>query len=186
MWGRSVLPLPRFYRYIVTKERHNRVFQMVYVVWFIALVLITVGFLGTVVPVLPGTPFIFAGALLLGWWSDYEVVGGVTLGILGFLGICGIAVDFVASALGAKRVGASRLALIGATAGSLIGLVGGLIGVVVGPFIGAFIGEMVASASLHAATKVGFGTWIGLIIGTVIKVGVAFSMLSVILGALVF
>lgn len=151
---------------------------MEYLMWGLALLSVTVGVLGTVFPALPGTPLIFVGAFLIGWWYNYTIIGGPSLIFLGVLALVGIAIDFVASSLGAQRVGASGYALLGATLGSLVGIFFGLPGIALGPFVGAFAGELIAKPSLGQATKVGLGTWFGLLIGTVAKVALAFTMVG--------
>lgn len=159
---------------------------MVYIVWAIALLCVLLGVMGTVFPALPGTPLIFVGALLIGWWYDYSVLSGWVLSLLGLLAILGFGVDFLASSMGAKRVGASPRALIGATLGSFVGIFFALPGIIIGPFLGAFAGELLAQSSLQHATKVGIGTWIGLIVGTVAKVAIALSMVALIVTSLAF
>lgn len=151
---------------------------MLYLVWTFAIICIVVGVLGTVFPALPGTPLIFLGALVLAWWHDFSNLGAPILVFLGVLATLGVAVDFIASSMGAKRVGASSLAVLGATAGSLLGIFFALPGIIIGPFVGAFLGEVVAQGSLHHATKVGIGTWIGLLLGTAAKVAIALAMVG--------
>lgn len=157
---------------------------MLYLIWALALSCILLGVIGTVFPALPGTPLIFAGALLLGWWQDFAIIGAPSLIMLGILAVLGIAIDFIASSLGAKRVGASTWAILGATIGSIVGIFFSLPGIIIGPFLGAFAGELIARSSVQKATKVGLGTWVGLLLGTAAKVAVAFSMLGVIILAL--
>lgn len=157
---------------------------MEYLVWALATLSVIVGVLGTVFPALPGTPLIFAGAFLIGWWSNYSIIGATSLIFLGILAALGIAIDFVASSLGAQRVGASGYALVGATLGSILGIFFGLPGIILGPFVGAFGGELLATPSLAQATKVGLGTWLGLLLGTVAKVALAFTMVGSIIFSL--
>jgi len=151
---------------------------MEYLVWILAGVAILIGVLGTVIPAVPGTPLIFAGALLIGWWHNYSTIGVGALTLLGVLAALGVLVDFIASSLGAKRVGASSWALLGATLGSFLGLFFSIPGIIIGPFLGGYLGELVAGTSLRQATKVGVGTWIGLLFGTVFKVAIALSMVG--------
>jgi uncharacterized protein len=151
---------------------------MLYLVWALAITCIIAGFLGTVFPALPGTPLIFLGALLIAWWHDFTILGPTSLIFLGALAVLGFAVDFIASSMGAQRVGASPLAVVGATVGSLLGIFFAIPGLIIGPFVGAFVGELIAQRSVQHATKVGFGTWIGLLVGTVAKVAIALSMVG--------
>jgi uncharacterized protein YqgC (DUF456 family) len=151
---------------------------MLYLVWALAILCIIAGLLGTVFPALPGTPLIFVGALLIAWWHDFTILGPMSLIFLGGMAVVGFAVDFIASSMGAQRVGASPLAVVGATVGSLLGLFFAIPGLIIGPFIGAFVGELITQRSVHHATKVGFGTWVGLLIGTVAKIAIALSMVG--------
>jgi uncharacterized protein len=88
-------------------------------------------------------------------------------------------IDILAALLGAKRVGASRLALVGAALGAVIGLFFGLPGLLLGPFVGAVIGEYLTRQKLDQAARVGFGTWIGLLVGALAKLALAFTMLGI-------
>lgn len=146
--------------------------------YILAGVLVVIGIVGTVLPALPGLPLVFAGMLLASWVSGFEKVGGVTLVVLGLLTVLSMGIDFAATAMGAKRVGASKLAIIGSIIGTFAGLAFGLVGVFVGPFVGALVGELIHTRQLSQATKVGIGTWIGIVVGTVLKFGLAFAMVG--------
>ena len=82
--------------------------------WLFAALFIVLGFAGLVLPVLPGIPLIFGGLVLLAWAENFAYVGWVTLTLLGVLALLSYAIDFLASALGAKRFGASSRAVVGA------------------------------------------------------------------------
>ena len=141
-------------------------------------VLILAGIAGTVLPALPGLPLVFAGMALAAWAGDFQEVGVPMLVLLGLLTVLSLVVDFLPTMLGAKRVGASRLALVGSVIGTLVGLFFGPIGLFAGPFLGALVGELIHGRQIHAAAKVGLGTWVGIVIGTVLKLGLAFAMLG--------
>ena len=143
-----------------------------------AVVLVIVGLLGTVLPVIPGAIFVFGGLLLAAWADGFTRVGIVGLSIIGVLALLSWVADFVASLLGAKRVGASPLALLGATVGGGVGLFFGLAGMILGPFAGAVAGELIARRQLVQAGKVGLGTWLGLVAAAVVKVIIAFMMIA--------
>lgn len=145
----------------------------------IAAVLVLVGLAGTVLPVLPGIAFVFGGLVLAAWADGFVRVGGITIAILGALTAAAIAIDFAASAFGAKKFGASPRAVIGAGLGALVGILFGLPGLVLGPFVGAVVGELSANRELRQAGKAGLGTWIGLLLGSVAKIALAFLMVGV-------
>jgi uncharacterized protein YqgC (DUF456 family) len=144
----------------------------------LAAILVVVGVLGTVLPVIPGVLFVFGGLFLAAWAQDFSRVGWVGLAIIGVLGLLAVAADFVASLLGAKRVGASPKALIGAAIGGLVGVFFGLPGILLGPFLGAVAGELIARGGLQQAAKVGVGTWLGLLFAAVAKLVLTFLMIG--------
>ena len=159
------------------------------ILWLLAVVCITAGVAGTVFPALPGSPLIFIGILIGAWANDFTLIGWPTLVISGILAIVAVAVDFVATALGAKRVGASGSALLGATIGTFAGLPFSIPGIIFGPFVGAIAGEVWAQrkkADYWQISKVGLGTWLGLLIGTVAKVAVVAGMIGVLILGLSF
>ena len=151
--------------------------------WLLAATLVLAGLAGAVVPVIPGVPLVFAGLWLAAWIEDYAKVGGWTVVILGVLALLAVIVDAVSSLLGAKRVGASRQAIAGATLGLLAGIFFGPAGVLLGPFAGAVAGEMLARGSLDQATRVGIGTWLGLLFGTLLKLVVSLTMIGIFVAA---
>lgn len=145
----------------------------------VAALLVIVGIAGTVVPVLPGVAFVFGGLMLAAWADGFQRVGVVTVTILGILTALAIAADFMASAFGAKRMGASPRAVAGATLGAIVGIFFGLPGLVLGPFVGAVAGELSANRELRHAGRAGLGTWVGLLLGSIAKLVLAFLMVGV-------
>ncbi len=147
--------------------------------------LILIGLLGTVLPVLPGIPLAFVGMLLAAWVGDFTKISLITVIVLGLLTAASVAVDFFASLIGAKRAGASKMAMLGGALGGLIGFfILNIVGLIIGPFIGVVAVEMFRGKSAREAGKIGFGTWIGMAVGMALKVGLAFTMLGIFLFAL--
>lgn len=147
--------------------------------WALAGILVVVGLAGTILPALPGVPFVFAGLLIAAWIGDFQKIGWPTITILAVLTVLAIAADLVATMFGAQRAGASKSALLGAAVGSVVGLFFGLIGIFVFPFIGAVVGELIARQRMGQAAKVGVATWLGLLIGAIAKLSLAITMLGV-------
>jgi|CXWL01.1.fsa_nt_gi uncharacterized protein YqgC (DUF456 family) len=147
--------------------------------WLLAAVCVVAGVVGTVLPVLPGAPLVWLGLLLAAWADGFARVSGWTLALLAVLAATALAVDLAAAAVGAKRVGASRSAIVGAAIGTVVGFAFGLPGLVLGPFLGAVAGEYLVGRSWRTASKVGVGTSIGMLLGLAAKVAVTFTMLGV-------
>jgi uncharacterized protein YqgC (DUF456 family) len=154
--------------------------------WIVTALLMVAGLAGAVLPVLPGAALVLAGAVLGAWIDGFERVGGWTLGLLVALALLSWVLDYVAALLGAKKVGASRLALVGAAVGTVSGLMFGLVGVFVLPFIGAALGEYIARRDRQAAARVGIATGLGLVVALVAKLVIAFVMIGVFVAALIF
>lgn len=151
--------------------------------YFLAVVMVALGLLGTVLPAIPGLPLMFAGMLLAAWAGDFQQVGVAMIAVLGLLTLLSLAIDFWATAVGAKRVGASGKAVAGALLGTIVGLFFGPLGLFAGPFAGALAGELLhrrrlGRGDLGHAARVGFGTWLGIVFGVVLKLTLAFAMLG--------
>lgn len=146
--------------------------------YLLAAVLMIGGFAGNILPALPGIPMIFGGIWLAAAVDGYQRVGTGWLVAIGVLGAFGVLVDFMAGALGAKRVGASKMAVWGATLGTVIGMFFGLLGLALGPFVGALAGELAAGNSVLRSTHVGIGTWLGLLFGTLVKLVISLVMIG--------
>ena len=157
--------------------------------WLASIGLMVVGVVGTVLPLLPGTILVLAGAVLGAWIDGFTRVSGWTLAFIALLAVLAWATDYVAALMGAKKAGASKLALLGAAVGTVLGILMGFVGLLFMPLLGAMAGEYWAqrqaaggldsSAAGHRAARVGLATWIGLLLGTVIKVVLVFLMIGV-------
>jgi len=148
----------------------------------LAIALILGGLIGTVLPTLPGIPMIFGGLWLAAALDDYQHLGVSWLIVLGILAAFGVAMDFIAASLGAKRVGASSMAIWGASIGTFIGMFLGIPGLILGPFVGALAGELISSKSVLRSAHVGVGTWLGLLFGTLVKLVLSVVMVALAAG----
>jgi len=154
------------------------------ILWISAIALIAIGVVGTVVPTLPGAILVFAGILLAAWIDDFSRIRPWLLVLLGVLTAMAWLVDYVAAVAGAKRVGASKLAIVGAAMGTVAGIFSGLWGLLFMPLVGAAIGEYIARRDARRAGKVGIATWIGLLLGSAAKVAIVLTMIGIFLFAL--
>lgn len=146
--------------------------------WFVAVVLMAIGLIGTVLPVMPGTTIILGAAVLhrvmvgaekgMSWWS---------IALLVALTLVSYAIDFAAGYVGAKRFGATRWGVAGAVIGGIIGIFTGFITLLVLPILGAIAGEMIAGKKLIDAGKAGWGTLLGNLAGIIGKLVVGLAMI---------
>jgi len=145
--------------------------------WVVALLLILIGLAGIILPALPGVPVIWFGLVLIAWLDGFLRVGSMSLLGLGLLAVLSVLIDFLATAEGARRFGAGRHAILGATLGLLVGLFFGLPGILFGPFVGAMLGHLASKANFDSSMRAGVGATIGVVVGTVAKGIIAAVML---------
>jgi len=147
--------------------------------WLPAVILVITGLAGLVFPALPGVLLLLAGLVVAAWAEDFAYVGWGTISILALFSVFAYGVDFLAGAMGAKRFGASKRAILGAALGGFIGIFFGLPGILLGPFLGSVLGELSVRRDLQAAGRAGVGAWLGLVVGAATKIAIAFTMLGI-------
>jgi len=145
--------------------------------------LMILGIAGCLLPILPGPPLSFLGLIAIHFTSkiDFSSKFLISWGIIVIL----VAIlDYVIPIWGTKFFGGSKYGVWGSMIGLLAGLFIPPIGIIVGPFIGAVAGEMLAGNKQNAL-KAGFGSFIGFIAGTVVKMLVSLIMLYYFIAALI-
>jgi uncharacterized protein YqgC (DUF456 family) len=151
---------------------------MPYLPLLLASLMFIVGFLGTFLPVLPGAILIYGGMLLYGYLTKFTALTIHFFIIEGLALLVVFAVDFLAAAVGTKRYGGSRAASFGAAVGTLAGIFFfPPLGIIVGPFVGAALAELIKGKEIDQALRVGFGTIIGLLGGTILKIVIETAMI---------
>lgn len=153
--------------------------------WTLSTLLILTGIAGSVLPALPGPALVLAGVVMAAWIEDFSRVGTAAVAMVAVLALMAWILDYAAGLMGARKVGASRQALIGAAVGTVVGLFMGFVGVLFMPLAGAAIGEYLARRDQAQAMKVGVATWLGIMAGMAAKVVIVFMMTGVYLAALV-
>ena len=146
------------------------------VLLIIAGLLLLIGIIGCVVPGLPGTPIAYAG-LWIAQATDRVDFSWQMLLIWGIVTLLVSVLDYIVPAWGTKKFGGTKWGVWGSTIGVFIGLGFGAVGVILGPLVGAFLGELIATArkgeiteeSVSAALRAGWGSFVGIFFGTVIK-----------------
>lgn len=135
----------------------------------IAIICGIVGLLGAVLPVLPGTIVSYIGLLCVAF-TDKSEIGATTLVLWGIISLAVIVMDYILPGYFSKRFGGTKAGSIGATVGTIVGLFFGPIGIIVGPFFGAVFGELIAEKlTFNDALKVGFGSMMSFVVGTLFK-----------------
>jgi uncharacterized protein YqgC (DUF456 family) len=145
----------------------------------LALLLMGVGLVGSLVPVLPGLPLILLVAVGHRLVFGAASIGDVGLLLLTVLTAVALLMDYLATLIGARKLGATWWGLAGALIGAVAGLFFALPGVVLGPFLGATLLELLSGREFEAAVKAGMGAVIGLVCGAVAKLACSAAMMGV-------
>lgn len=159
---------------------------MDYVLIVAAIILMLAGLAGCILPVVPGPPLNYAGLLLLHFTSRYQFSTRFLI-IWAVITVVVLALDYIIPVWGTKKFGGSKRGIWG----SIFGLLAGLFffppfGIIVGPFVGAVIGELSAGKNSGAALKSGFGSFLGFLMGALIKLITSGMMIWYFIKMLVF
>ncbi|MDA7921250.1 DUF456 domain-containing protein [Verrucomicrobiales bacterium] len=148
--------------------------------WTLIITLLVVGFLGTFLPIIPGTTMILAGTLAHYFLMGMEESGLTWQGIviIVILYIASIVVDWISGAVGAKWFGSSKWGIIGAIVGGIIGIFFSIPGLIIGPIAGVFLFEMLfAKKEVKEASNSTLGTVVGGLAGIAARVFIALGMI---------
>ena len=138
------------------------------VLLIIAFICMVVGIIGCIVPGLPGAPISYAGMWIAQatervdfTWQELLVWGIATIMVS--------VLDYVVPAWGTKQFGGTKYGVWGSTIGVFVGLFAGPWGVVIGPLAGAILGELIGGKAAAEALRAGWGSFLGLLCGTILK-----------------
>ena len=152
---------------------------MEYVLLILGLVLILFGILGSILPALPGVPVSWVGLLLIYLIPEIKINYWI-LGITLVLTISIAVLDYILPSKGTKKFGGTKYGIWGTNIGLLIGLFFPPFGFVIGPFLGAFAGELIYnSKDTKGAFKAAFGSFLGLLASTFMKVMFCLLLLGI-------
>lgn len=138
------------------------------VLLIIAFICMVVGIIGCIVPGLPGAPISYAGMWIAQatervdfTWQELLVWGIVTIVVS--------VLDYVVPAWGTKQFGGTKYGVWGSTIGVFVGLFAGPWGMILGPLAGAILGELMGGKAAAEALRAGWGSFLGLLCGTILK-----------------
>lgn len=145
----------------------------------LAIVFFVIGFIGTVLPILPGVILVFSGMVLYGIFTNFHTLNIYFFLLQGVAMILIFGIDFIASTIGTRKFDGSKQAALGGAVGIILGLIIlGPLGMAIGPFIGAVGVELISGKNLEQSIKSGFGSLIGILGGTILKLFAEAIMIS--------
>jgi uncharacterized protein YqgC (DUF456 family) len=156
---------------------------MEYLLVILGAICILVGVIGSILPGLPGPPLSYLGLLLL-HWTPFVQFSNEMLLVWAAIVIVVSVLDYIVPIWGTKKFGGTRAGVRGSTIGLIIGVIllpmmgivlgpFGLFGILGGPFLGALIAEKQAGQDSQKATRAAFGSFIGFLAGTLMKIVVS-------------
>jgi|SRR5688500_5424032 len=144
--------------------------------WLIVgIILMLVGIVGCILPFLPGPPLCYAALLIQQLRSD-DPFTGKFLWVWAGITVVVTVLDYVIPIYGTRKFGGTKYGIWGCIIGLIAGFWFGPLGIIVGPFVGAFIGEMMANSNSDYALKAAWGSFVGFLFGTLLKLIVCFIM----------
>ena len=150
-------------------------------IWVVVIALVVVGFIGTFIPILPGTTMILAGCCIH-YFALGQQASGLTwqgLVVIAIFYVISVIVDYFSGAIGAKWFGSTKWGIIGAIVGGIAGLFFSLPGIIIGPIVGVFVFEMLfAKKKLKDASSSTVGTLVGGLAGMVVRLVLAVLMIA--------
>jgi len=152
----------------------------------LGIILLIVGVIFSILPVLPGQVLSWGSMLILQLQSDPPftarflaiwalITAGVTL------------LDYFVPIWGTKKLGGTKTGIWGATIGLIVAVfilpflgivIGpfGVLGLLLGPFAGAYVGELIGGSQSNVALKSAFGSFLGFLAGTMMKLAISIIM----------
>jgi len=137
-----------------------------------------VGLAGCILPMLPGTPLVFAGIYIYAWLTGFTIISRNLIIIFLILTVVSVVIEYISSSIGSKKFGASKLGFLGAFVGAIIGVFFVPWGLILGPLCGALIGELIIGKKIKEAFRAGGGAVLGFFGGTFLKIVASFVMIS--------
>ncbi|MCQ2346543.1 MAG: DUF456 domain-containing protein [Paludibacteraceae bacterium] len=141
---------------------------MEYLLIILGALCLLLGIIGCIIPAIPGVPLAYGGLWLL-QATDMVQFSWKFLIIWGIVTVVVTILDTVVPVWGTKKLGGSKMGVWGSTIGLIAGMFLGPWGIIIGPFIGAVIFELIDNKNAHEAIKAGFGAFVGLLTGTILK-----------------
>jgi hypothetical protein len=144
----------------------------------VALLIMMVGCAGSVLPMIPGPPLVLLGAIAHRLYFGADSANNWVLAGMVLLMMLSLLLDYVASVIGAQKLGATWRGMVGAVVGALVGLFFSVPGILLGPFVGAMSFEMLGGRDFENSVRAGAGAVFGLLAGTLGKFVVCIAMVG--------
>jgi uncharacterized protein YqgC (DUF456 family) len=146
-------------------------------IWILVGLLLLTGFVGSIVPLLPGTTLMLVAVLLQKWLLP----GTLPWAVVGWIAVAWLAsvlADFGCTILGTRLFGGTKWGMAGASGGALAGMFFSLPALLLGTMLGAVVAEnWGAQRTTEESLRAGAGAAVGFFLGTFARFGCAMAIL---------
>lgn len=151
------------------------------IIKLIFLLIMLIGVLGVFIPVIPGSPLVYA-VLLIAKIFGYSEISWFWLLIFGFMTGIGLLMDYLIPVATTKKFGGSKYGIIGLIIGFILGIIFspfGYFSIILAPFLGALTGELIYDRKNHKrALKAAGGSVVGFMISTFYGLLISLTMIA--------
>ena len=137
----------------------------------LGILLLVGGLAGCILPALPGPPLSYIALLIL-QITRFADFSNRFLIIAAIVTVIVTVADYIVPVWGTKKWGGSKAGAMGSVVGLLVGLFFSPAGIIIGPFAGAVVGELITGRNMNVALRSGFGSFVGFLFGTAMKLAV--------------
>jgi uncharacterized protein YqgC (DUF456 family) len=149
------------------------------VFWCLVLLLLFTGFVGSVVPLLPGTTLMLVAVLLQKWLLP-DTLAWTAVAWIAVFWLFSVISDFACTLIGTRLFGGSKWGMAGASGGALVGMFFSLPVLLLGTMLGAVVAEKWgAKRSTDSSLKSGAGATVGFLLGTVARFACAVAIMAI-------
>ncbi len=147
----------------------------------ISIALIAGGIIFSILPPLPGPLMTYGGLICTHYVSNDTQFSTTSFIIWGVIGAIILVADYVLPVAATKKFGGTKAGVIGGMIGTVAGILLPIpFGIILGPLLGAIIGDLYGGNRIKEAFKSGFGSFLGFLLATSMKL-----LYSVILGGVI-
>lgn len=140
--------------------------------------LMLIGLVGSVVPLLPGTTLILAGALLQKWLLP-DTLTWMAIGWISFFWFLSVIADIGCTIIGTKLFGGTKWGMAGATGGAMVGMFMSLPALLLGTILGAVLAEKwLSKRTGEEALRAGAGAAVGFLLSVFARLACALIMVA--------
>ena len=135
---------------------------------------VIVGFIGCILPILPGPALSYIALILISIVRDWEAFSPLFLIVMAVITAVVTILDYFLPIITSKKKGASKAGIWGSIIGMIVGIfVLPPFGMLIFTFLGAVAGELIFSKDKKNALRAGWGVFLGTMLAIILKLAVS-------------